>query len=276
MKILVLGSEGQIGKPTCEYLEERGHTVIRMDKKISPTHDLADIRVAVDLPTIMDGCDFVYFFAANVGGAKYLEKYQDTFGFIDENMRIMSNVFRALKNSKKPFLFTSSQMSELGHSTYGQLKSVGEKITRDLGGLLVRLWNVYGVEHEEEKAHVITDFCRMAREGHIKMRTDGTESRQLLYVEDCAECFLTLTEQYDNLDKSKNYHITNFEWNTILDVANILKDISGCEINPSNKKDQTQKNAMNEPDPYILNYWKPKTTLREGIEKIYVHTVQNN
>jgi nucleoside-diphosphate-sugar epimerase len=136
--------------------------------------------------------------------------------------------------------------------------------------LVVRLWNVYGPEKDEEKSHVITDFCKMAKhDGIIKMRTDGMESRQFLYAEDCAECFLTLTTQFDKLDKKRNYHITNFEWVSILDIANILKSISGCDIVPGTRKDETQKNAMNEPDPYILNFWKPKTLLEEGIKKIY-------
>jgi hypothetical protein len=26
---------------------------------------------------------------------------------------------------------------------------------------------------------------------------------------------------------------------------------------------------MNEPDPFILKYWKPKTSLKEGIMKLY-------
>ena len=271
MKILVLGSEGQIGKPTCKYLREQGHEVIEYDKLRSPLEDITNNFSG--LLSAISESDFVYYFACNVGGAKYLEKYQDTFPFIYDNMEIMTKTFSKLAWAKKPFLFTSSQMSELGHSSYGQLKSLGEKITNDIGGLVVRLWNVYGSEQNEEKSHVITDFCKMAkRDGVIRMRTDGTESRQFLYVRDCVECFLTLTEQYDNLDKSKNYHITNFEWVSIMDVANVLKDISGCEIIPSDKKDQTQKNAMNEPDPYILNFWKPKTNLRQGVERIYDET----
>lgn len=270
MKILVLGSAGQIGKPTCKYLREMGHTVYEYDIKDHYKNDLRNVEPAF-ISKLCD-CDFVYYFASDVGGAKYLEEHQHTFRFILDNMRIMITVFKALQIHNKPFIFTSSQMSELGYSSYGQLKSLGEKLTKDIGGLVVRLWNVYGPEEDEEKSHVITDFCKMAKEGVINMRTDGTESRQFLYAEDCAECFLTLTEQYDTLDKNKNYHITNFEWSTILDVANILKDISGCEINVGDRKDQTQMDAMNSPNPYILNYWKPKTFLKEGIKKIYNET----
>ena len=271
MKILVLGSEGQIGRPTVKYLRENGHEVVEWDIKLNYTHDVR--RCYYNLIERMEECDFVYYFASDVGGAKYLEKHQNTFQFIKNNMEIMTNTFESLKVAKTPFLFTSSQMSELSYSTYGTLKKIGETITNDLGGLVVRLWNVYGLEEDEEKSHVITDFCRMAKkDGVINMRTDGAESRQLLFADDCAECFLTLTNLYDTLDKSKNYHITNFEWSTVSDIADIIKNISGCAVVKSSMKDNTQMNAMNAPDPYILNFWKPKTTLKEGITKIYNET----
>jgi nucleoside-diphosphate-sugar epimerase len=52
--------------------------------------------------------------------------------------------------------------------------------------MIVRLWNVYG--YETARTHVITDFIRMAREGRIDMRTNGKESRQFLYADDCCKC----------------------------------------------------------------------------------------
>ncbi len=272
MKILVLGSAGQIGKPTCDYLREVGHIVYEYDIEDDSKNDLRNCE-----PTFlqkMEECDFVYYFACDVGGAKYLEENEHTYRFISDNMKIMITVFEALKNKNKPFIFTSSQMSELGHSSYGILKKLGETMTNDIGGLVVRLWNVYGYEKNNEKSHVITDFCKMAkRDGVIKMRTDGMESRQLLYVKDCAECLLTLTNLYDTLDKSKNYHITNFEWTTILQVAEYVKNISGCQVIQGIKKDKTQMNSMNSPDPYILKFWKPATPLEKGIQQIYNETL---
>ena len=47
-------------------------------------------------------------------------------------MRIMSNTFESIRKHKKPFIFASSQMSEMGYSSYGTLKALGEKITKDL------------------------------------------------------------------------------------------------------------------------------------------------
>jgi nucleoside-diphosphate-sugar epimerase len=269
MKHLILGSSGQIGTYVVNYFKNQGEEVIEFDIENSFNEDLRIKNNDILIKYIKE-CDMVHFLAFDVGGAKYLEKYQDTYQFIDNNIKIMSNTFELLKKYNKPFLFASSQMSEMSYSTYGILKNLGEKITKDLGGIIVRFWNVYGYETNEEKSHVITDFIKMAKTtGKINMRTNGKESRQLLYADDCAECLLILSKKYNELDRNQNYHITNFEWITIKQIASIIQEISGCDIFPSEKEDQTQKNAMNEADNYILNYWTPKTQIKDGITKLY-------
>ena len=47
-------------------------------------------------------------------------------------------------------------------SPYGTLKRLGESLTNSLNGIYVKFWNVYGVEKELNKSHVITDFVLMA------------------------------------------------------------------------------------------------------------------
>jgi nucleoside-diphosphate-sugar epimerase len=269
MKHLVLGSSGQIGYHVVNYFKSKGEEVIEFDIERNQNEDLR-MNNNILLEEKIQQCDIIHFLAFDIGGAKYLEKYQDTYQFIDNNMRIMVNTFELIKKHNKPFLFASSQMSELIYSSYGVLKNVGERITKDLGGIIVRFWNVYGYEGDGEKSHVITDFIKMAKyNGIIKMRTDGLESRQLLYGDDCAECLLVLSKKYNTLNRNKNYHITNFNWVKIIDVAKIIQNLSGCEIIPSTRQDQTQKNAMNNADNYILDIWEPKTTLEEGITKLY-------
>ena len=269
MRHLVLGSSGQIGAHLVKYLQDKGEQVYEMDIEYRPYHDLR-LQDNVILDTHLDTCDIVHFLAYDVGGAKYLEENQDKFDFINNNMRIMSNTFESIRKHKKPFIFASSQMSEMGYSSYGILKALGEKITKDLGGLIVRFWNVYGYETDPDKSHVITDFIKMAKkDGIIKMRTDGTESRQFLYAEDACEALLLLSKKYHDLDKNQDYCITSFKWNKVYEIANILDVLSSCETIPSDRKDETQRNAMNEPDPYIKKYWQPKTSLEKGIMKLY-------
>ncbi len=269
MKHLILGSSGQIGAHLVKYLQDKGEQVTEYDIEYKEWQDLREAYNPT-LESYIDTCDIVHFLAFDVGGAKYLEENQDKHQFIVNNMRIMTNTFELLKNYNKPFIFASSQMAEMGYSSYGMLKSLGEKMTRDLGGLVVKFWNVYGFETDPEKSHVITDFIKMAKhDGIIKMRTDGTESRQFLYADDACEALLILAKKYKKLDKTKEYSITNFEWNKVYEIADILDVLSSCKVIPADRKDETQRNAMNEPDPYIEKYWQPRTSLKEGIMKLY-------
>ena len=90
----------------------------------------------------------------------------------------MGNVFKLLKKHKKKFIFASSQMSNMDFSPYGTLKRLGEDVTKSLNGVYVKFWNVYGIEKDIEKSHVITDFILMAlKKKKIKMLTNGNESR---------------------------------------------------------------------------------------------------
>jgi len=269
MRHLILGSSGQIGSHLVKYLTKKGEQVIEWDIAFNERHDLRS-HDDFYIDAMIDYCDVVHFLAYDVGGAKYLEKNQDSLQFIWNNMKIMTNVFPLIARHKKPFIFASSQMAEMGHSSYGMLKALGEKMAHDIGGIVARFWNVYGYETDEEKSHVITDFIKMAKyQEAITMRTDGTESRQFLYADDACEALFTLAKKYDKIDKSKNYSITSFEWTKIYEIANILDVLSSCSVFPGDKKDKTQYNAMNEPNNNIKKYWKPKVNLEEGIMKLY-------
>ena len=219
--------------------------------------------------------DFVFFLAFDVGGSHYLKKYQHTFKFIDNNTRLMANVFGYLEDYSKPFVFASSQMSNMSYSPYGVMKRVGELYTKSLNGLIVKFWNVYGIEKDMEKAHVITDFIRKGFEtGVIDMMTDGTEAREFLYAEDCCEALETVMGNYDRLNSDDELHITTGSHTTILEIAEIIKRLfsnigKDVVIQPAESKDEVQKDARNVPDPYIQKFWKSKTSVKEGITKVF-------
>jgi nucleoside-diphosphate-sugar epimerase len=269
MKYLVLGSRGLIGSALTKYIWKRGDEAIEFDIVNSPKEDL---RIP-DNPLLrkrMELADFCFFLAFDVGGSRYLRAYQHTFDFLSNNVRIMENTFRCLKEMRKPFIFASSQMSNMSYSPYGVLKLLGEYYTKSLNGIVVKFWNVYGPEHNFEKVHVITDFILKARKNRvINMLTDGTEKRQFLYVDDCCECLLILAEKYNQIPRDKELHITSFKWHTIREVAEIVAKLyPGTKIIPGKGTDEVQRGRQNEPDPFILNYWQPKTSLEEGIRKV--------
>ena len=269
MKYLVLGSAGQIGNCLCSYLKNKGHEVFEFDIMNNQFQDLRthDNKILEDL---IDKCDFIYFLAFDVGGSRYLAKYQHTFNFLHNNVRLMSNTFELIKKYNKKFIFASSQMSNMSYSPYGVAKAIGERYTDALNGLTVKFWNVYGPEKDLEKSHVITDFILKAKTtGVINMLSDGTEQRQFLHADDCSDCLLELSLVYDKLDNSREYHITNFKWNSIIDIANIVaSNFDNVKIIPGESKDMVQLDKRNEPDDYILNFWTPKLGLEEGIQMI--------
>lgn len=269
MKYLVLGSSGQVGYHLVNILKEQNQEVLTFDIVESSDQDLRLYNNAL-LEEKIQECDFIHFLAFDIGGSVYLAKYQNTFEFISNNMKIMNNTFDLIKKYNKPFIFASSQMSNMSYSTYGVLKAIGERYTEALNGLVVKFWNVYGYEQDAEKSHVITDFIKMAKkDGVIKMRTDGNEVRQFLYGDDCAKCLIKLSEQYNDIERNKQLHITNFEWNSIHYIAEIIQELTDCKVIRGENKDTVQLDKRNEPDPYILNFWKPETSLREGVKKVY-------
>ena len=274
MKVLILGSNGQIGAYLTEYLKEKGHDVREFDVSNGEEQDLTTIPNPQLHAAIMTA-DFVYFLAFDVGGSHYLKKYQHTFGFLDNNTRMMANAFHYIERYEKPFVFASSQMSNMSYSPYGVMKRVGELYTKSLNGLIVKFWNVYGIEHDMEKAHVITDFIKKGFEtGKIDMMTDGTEEREFLYAEDCCEALETIMDRYSDFTSNDELHITSGVSTSILEIARQIQLYFGgegkeVEIIPASSKDEVQKDARNIPDPYIRKWWEPKTSITHGIGKVF-------
>jgi nucleoside-diphosphate-sugar epimerase len=187
----------------------------------------------------------------------------------------MANAFGLLKKYNKRFVFASSQMSNMSYSPYGVLKNVGELYTKSLNGLIVKFWNVYGIEKDHDKAHVITDFIRKGFEtGVIDMLTDGQEQREFLYAEDCCEALEAIMENYNDFTSEDNLHITSFHSTKILDIANIISGQfnlidKSVKIQPSEEKDSVQMDKRNLPDTYLTKWWMPKTTIEQGIAKVF-------
>ena len=281
-RVTILGSSGQIGAYLTEYLRRGDKYDVREFDIVNGGHqDMRNIP-SPELHRIIQTSDFIFFLAFDVGGSRYLKKYQHTFDFVNNNARLMVNAFGLIEKYKKPFVFASSQMSNMSHSPYGVLKRVGELYTQTLKGLTVKFWNVYGIEKDHEKAHVITDFIRRGfEEGEFEMLTDGTEERQFLYAEDCCEALETIMESYSDFKPTDPLHVTSFHSHSIKYVAETIQgqfNLLGTDVDPKYMdvrikpglaKDSVQMDKRNEADNYILGWWQPKTGLHDGIAKIF-------
>ena len=278
MKVLILGSHGTIGTSVCKYFQEKGHIVIPWDIKFSPS---CDLRIPGNLDLILPTVDFVLFLAFDVGGSKYNINSID---YINNNVKILMNTFTSLSICPRPFIHTTSQMSSMNHNSYCVLKRLAEMYTELLGGVNLKIWNVYGNEPINEKSHVIPDFIHQAiYNGVIQMRTPGLDERQFLYCDDFSGGIYTIFENYTIFAKKLGcIDISNYNWVSIKDIAKIISEITSeklgkiVEIKAGDGVDTFQVGPRNEPEKSMLDsLWCPKISLKEGIRNIFDEVLKN-
>lgn len=265
-----------IGSVLVKRLRDKGLHVTEYDVQRQLSEDLTHSGYNTNLQHCMWQCDFVYFLAFDVGGAKYLGDMEKTFAFVHNNMRMMVNVFDALSLCKTPFIFSSSMMTKMPWSSYGGLKRIGESYTFATGGTNIRFWNVYGKEPQSQKSHVITDFCHQAATtGKIQIMTDGDEWRQFLHVDDAVTALEALREGsvFDVSSRPADFDISSGRWTKIKTIAKLVStQFGGVPVIPGPNYDLVQRDARPEPElkhiqglPY---HWKPTIPLAAGIKQI--------
>jgi nucleoside-diphosphate-sugar epimerase len=176
-KNLVLGGDGFVGKPLCEYLRSIGQEATSYDIKSGNDASYGTIGIA--------NYDCVYFLAWDVGGSKFLGSRDAQFDQLEHNLPLMMNVFQELEITKVPFVFVSSRLAEDVDSVYGVTKRLGEVWTRLLpNGRIVRLWNVYGAYEEvSERSHVVADFIHEYLDTGTIREREPTEPREYVYID---------------------------------------------------------------------------------------------
>ena len=257
-KNLVLGGSGTIGSALCSYLHRSGEAVTNLDIKTG--FDLREDNLAP-----YTDYDYVWFLAWDVGGAKYLTDPVRQYSLMENNIRICENVFPFLKDSKIPFLFSSSQLVSPDNS-YGITKLLGEHWTRLLNGTIARFWNVYGWEEPGEKSHVIPDlFMQGLIKNKITLLTSGEEERQFIYMDDCVKNLFRIRGE-----QNKMVHLTNGQWVKIREVAAAIGKILNVPVESGESKGYQHKI---DPDPTHKNYtW--DTSLENGLQLIKLKAME--
>jgi nucleoside-diphosphate-sugar epimerase len=174
-------------------------------------------------------------------------------------------------------------MSNMGYSNYGLLKRIGENYTKILKGITVKFWNVYGFEKDISKSHVITDFILNGLKSEtVKMLTNGKEEREFLYAEDCCRGLEIIMKNF-LLFKAKTSEIdlTSNKLSSILSVAKIITKlfiVKGKKVKfiPAKIKDTVQLNKRNKANKFLFKYWKPKFSLKQGIQEVFDYYCNHN
>ena len=112
------------------------------------------------------------------------------------------------------------------------------------------------------------------------MMTDGTEEREFLYAEDCCEALEAVMDNFSDFTSNDELLITTGNSTSILGIAGtiqtLFKEIGRkVLVVPAESKDEVLKDARNVPDPYIKKWWEPKTSITDGIKKVFTEMKKN-
>jgi len=252
MRELVLGGDGLIGSTLVAALRARNHQVTSLDLKSG-----CDLRKSTDLRPFEE-CDRVWFLAWDTGGAKFLEAPDQQHEQYKNNCELSLRIFDTLSRTKKPFLFTTSQLAGLPNA-YGTTKLMAWHWSASLGGKIARLWNVYGWEHPDDRSHVITDLVLSGLQGQVTCRTSGEEKRLFLYKTDCVAALIALFDS-----TLQTAEIAGSKWLSIRDVAEEIARQLGVDVAVGETKGSEVPINPTE----LLPDWRPEVSLPDGIARV--------
>ena len=294
MKIFVTGGSGFIATPLVIHLLEKGYKVKILDlKEPKFKHKNMEFAKKSILDKITDdikGCDAVFHFAALLGVENSDKRPLDTMKI---NLEGSVNVFRSAIDAGVKKMIYSSSSEVYGEprelpikegsikgpvSTYGvsklaaeiYAKAYNQEFNTDIR--IVRFFNVYGPGQESN--WVVPIFIKKALGNEeIKVFGNGNQTRCFTYVEDVAEGVLKVFEKGQ---KGEAYNIGNNQPTTILELANLVKEItkSKSEIIKAGfgKETRLKEREIEYRVPDISKMkalgWEPKTMIGEGIRKI--------
>lgn len=296
-KIYIAGHRGMVGSAILRQLRDKGFNNFIL--KTSLELDLRNQQAVANFFE-KEKPDYVFLAAAKVGGIIANNTFRGD--FIYENLMIQNNIIHQsyLNNVKKLMFLGSSciypKMApqplkeeymltgelEPTNEPYAIAKIAGIKMCdayRDQFGcnfISVMPTNLYGPNdnYDLKNSHVLPamlrKFITAKRNGDKAVTIWGTGSpkREFLHADDLAEACVFLMENYN---EAGLVNIGVGEDISILDLAILVKKVVGFEgeiLTDTTKPDGTPRKLMDISKLSSFG-WKAKTTLEEGIQKVY-------
>jgi GDP-L-fucose synthase len=297
LKIYIAGHRGLVGSAIWRDLEAKGHT--GLVGWGSAELDLRDSASTMDA-IVQEKPDVVIMAAAKVGGI--IANSTHPVEFLNENIRIQTNIFEAAHAAKVPQLlflgssciypkFAEQPIKESSLLT-GQLEENNNAyaIAKIAGVLQVQSYrkqygnrwisamptNLYGPHDNFDltSSHVLPALIRKFHEAKVAgspsvtLWGSGTPLREFLHTDDLAHACTYLLENYDE-DAP-----INVGWGQDISIAELgvmIAQIVGFEGQiqwDSSKPDGTPRKLLDTTKINSLG-WKPSISLRDGIESTY-------
>ena len=292
-RVYVAGNTGLVGSAIVRMLHWKGYTNI-----LSSPSKSWDLRNQMDVERFfrVNEPEYVYLAAAKVGGIGANAYYPGH--FIYDNLMIQTNVIHAARKfGVKKLLFLGSSCIypkfaeqpitedqllgghlEPSNDSYAIAKIAGIKMCQayrkqyGFNAISLMPTNLYGPNdnYDLDSSHVLAAMIRKYHEAKDKVTLwgDGSAMREFLYVDDLAEAAFKCMLRYDSEDI---INVGTGKDITIKDLAETIADVVGFKgeiVWDTSKPNGTPRKVLNVDKIKSLG-WKPKVSLREGIQKTY-------
>ena len=307
-RMLVAGAGGFIGSHMAKKLYKEGYFVRAVDIKWDGYFEepyyseklTLDLRNYENCLKATKDIDYVYQFAADMGGIGYITKIGA--GIMHNSALININMLQAaVENKVKHYFWSSSACVYPEHKQldsdvpplkegdaepaapdqfYGWEKLFTEKMCeaykRDysLEVRVARYHNVfgpYGTYHggrEKAPAALCRKVVKASNPGEIEIWGDGKQTRSFLYIDDC----IRGTRMLMDSDYNEPLNIGSDRLVTIDELADIITKISGKKIGKRYNLCAPQGVRGRNADLTLVKRilgWEPKVSLEEGLEETY-------
>jgi len=298
VNLIVTGGAGFIGSHLTKYLIKKGHNVRVIDNLRRGSFDnLKDIKDKIDfqeidildyekMKNVVKNADGIFHQAAlgsvpqsfkepeeyhrvNAMGTENVLKLAKEFGF----KVVYASSSSVYGNQEKFPIKEDAEKKPL--NPYGQSKLESEQFAKkyaDVGVKVIglRYFNVVGIGQNPNYAGVVPKFIeRLVQHKPPIIYGDGNQLRNFTFVDDVVEANVLA---FENKIEHAFMNIATGVMTSVKELATIMIRLSGLSIEPIYEKAREGDIEKSQADISLaknLINWFPKTTLEEGLEKIF-------
>ena len=298
MNLIVTGGAGFIGSHLTKYLIKKGHSVSVIDSlRRGSFENLREIKDQIDfqeidildyekMKNIVKNADGIFHQAAlgsvpqsfkepeeyhrvNAIGTENVLKLAKEFGF----KVVYASSSSVYGNQDKFPIKEDAEKKPL--NPYGQSKLESEQFAKKYADdrvkvIGLRYFNVFGIGQNPNYAGVVPKFIeRLVQNKPPIIYGHGNQLRNFTFVDDVVEANVLA---FENKIEHAFMNIATGVMTSVKELATIMIRLSGLSIEPTYEKARDGDIEKSQADISLaknLINWVPKTTLEEGLEKIF-------